>query len=106
MLKSLNVQEAADLIKSGNNIKLLDVRSKMEVNMTGAIEGSILIDLNDPKAENLVNGLDKSEKYLLYCATGARSEALAHYMNGNGFKEIYYLTYAGHSQLAMALKNN
>ncbi|MDA0054589.1 rhodanese-like domain-containing protein [Brachyspira hyodysenteriae] len=103
MLKSLNVQEAADLIKSGNDIKLLDVRSKMEVNMTGAIEGSILIDLNDPISEKLVNDLDKSGKYLLYCATGARSEALAHYMDRNGFEEIYNLIYAGHSQLAMAL---
>ena len=56
--------------------------------------------------EKLVNELDKSEKYLIYCATGARSEALAHYMDRNGFKEIYYLIYAGHSQLAMALKNN
>ena len=106
MLKSLNVQEAANLIKSSDDIRLLDVRSIMEVNMTGAIEGSILIDLNDPKAEALVNSLDKSEKYLLYCATGPRSEALAQYMDKNGFKEIYNLVHSGHSQLAMALKNN
>ncbi|EKV57352.1 rhodanese-like domain-containing protein [Brachyspira hampsonii] len=106
MLKSLNAKEAADLIKSNNDIKILDVRSEMEINMTGTIEGSILIDLNDPKAENLVNSLDKSGKYLLYCATGARAEALAHYMHKKGFEEIYNLIYGGYSQLAMALKNN
>lgn len=102
-MKSLNVKEAAQLIKSNNNIKLLDIRSQMEVNMTGSIEGSILIDLNDPKAEKLVNSLDKSGQYLLYCATGARSGALANYMDKNGFTEIYNLSYGGYSQLVIEL---
>ena len=50
MLKSLNVDEAVNLIKSNDDIQLLDIRSLMEVNMTGAIDGSILIDLNDPNS--------------------------------------------------------
>ncbi len=104
MLKSLNVDEAVNLIKSNDDIQLLDIRSLMEVNMTGAIDGSILIDLNDPNSEKLVHSLDKSKKYLLYCATGVRSEALAKYMDANGFNELYNLNHAGHSQLAMALK--
>lgn len=103
MLKSLQLQEAVDLIKSNEDIQLLDIRSAMEVNMTGSIKGSILIDLNDPQSEHLVNNLDKSKKYLLYCATGARSEALARYMDKSGFQEIYNLMHSGHSQLAMAL---
>ncbi|WP_300370415.1 rhodanese-like domain-containing protein [Brachyspira sp.] len=106
MLKSVNVQEATNLIKSNDDIQLLDIRSMMEVNMTGAIEGSILIDLNEPNSEKLVHSLDKNKRYLLYCVTGTRSGALATYMEKHGFNELYNLDYAGHSQLAMALKNN
>lgn len=103
MLKSVNIKEAAELVKSNNNIKLLDIRSKMEINMTGAISGSILIDLNDPESENIVSDLDKENTYLLYCASGSRSALLAQYMSQNGFKNIYNLNHAGHSQLASAL---
>ncbi|WP_240516575.1 rhodanese-like domain-containing protein [Brachyspira sp. G79] len=61
MLKSINVEEAVNLIKSNDDIQLLDVRSQMEADMSGTIEGSILVDLNDPKSEKLVNSLDKEK---------------------------------------------
>ena len=48
----------------------------------------------DPEFENIVNRLDKDKKYLLYCAIGSRSYALADYMNKNGFSQIYNLVNA------------
>lgn len=105
MLKSINIEEAVNLIKSNDDIQLLDVRSKMEIDMSGTIEGSILVDLNDVESEKLVNSLDKEKKYLLYCASGSRSILLGIYMDKIGFLKVYNLNNAGYGQLAIALKN-
>ncbi|MDO6992401.1 rhodanese-like domain-containing protein [Brachyspira innocens] len=105
MLKSINVEEAVNLIKSNDDIQLIDVRSQMEIDMSGTIEGSILVDLNDPKSEKLVNSLDKEKKYLLYCASGSRSILLGIYMDKSGFLKVYNLKDAGYGQLAIALKD-
>ena len=45
MIKSVNIEEAAELIKANDDIQLLDTRSDMEVEVTGIIEGSILVDI-------------------------------------------------------------
>lgn len=107
MLKSVNLQEAMELIKSNDDIQLLDTRSDMEVEMTGTIDGSIVVDIvNNSNFDEIIFKLDKEKKYLLYCASGERSGLLAMYMDKNGFLKIYNLKNAGYSQLAMALKNS
>ena len=106
MLKTVNIEEAIDLIKNNNNIQLLDTRSDMEVNVTGIIDGSILVDvINNPNFDQIISNLDKEKEYLLYCASGERSNLLSMYMDKNGFLKIYNLKNAGYSQLAIALKN-
>lgn len=106
MLRTVNIEEAIDLIKKNNDIQLLDTRSDMEVNVTGIINGSILVDvINNPNFDQIISNLDKEKEYLIYCASGERSNLLSMYMDKNGFLKIYNLKNAGYSQLAIALKN-
>lgn len=105
MLKSINLEEAIELIRSNDDIQLLDTRSDMEVEMTGTINGSILVDIvNNSNFDEIISKLDKEKKYLLYCASGERSSLLAMYMDKNGFLKIYNLKNAGYTHLSAALK--
>ena len=106
MIKSVSIEEAAELIKSNDDVQLLDTRSDMEVEVTGIIEGSILVDIvNNHNFDKIISNLEKKKKYLIYCASGERSGLLSMYMDKNGFLKIYNLKNAGYSQLAMALKD-
>ena len=69
---------------------LLDVRTPGEYTR-GHIAGSTNINIGDPGFPSKVNLLQKDKTILVYCLSGARSDAAAAYMNRQGFKKIYTL---------------
>ncbi len=86
-VKPLLAREIADVV-SDNNVVILDVREALEVSH-GMIEGASHISVNKLR-ENL-EGMDKSKKYVIYCAVGMRGYIASRIMMQNGFSEVYNL---------------
>jgi rhodanese-related sulfurtransferase len=71
---------------------VIDVRSPNEVN-NGYIKGAdMFIDYNGEDFESEVEKLDRSKKYIVYCASGKRSAKASKVFIDKGFKEVYNLT--------------
>jgi rhodanese-related sulfurtransferase len=71
-----------DLFDSENEV-LIDLRGNDEVKEYGMIKGSLHIPVNDLREK--ITGLDKSKKYILYCAVGLRGYIGYRIMIQNGF---------------------
>ena len=62
MLKTVNIEEAIDLIKKNNDIQLLDTRSDMEVTAPGIRHGSTVVDVtHNPNFAQRLSNLDKEK---------------------------------------------
>ena len=83
---SITAEEASKLLKSDNNITLIDVRTEKEFKEDGYIKKSKLIPLGALQ-ENL-SKIDKSKKVLIYCRSGSRSISAARLLEKNGFEVI------------------
>ena len=70
---------------------VIDLRTPDEVK-TGIIPGAIIIDYFGKSFEKQIASLDKSKTYLLYCASGARSEDTLKLMRKKGLVNIYHLS--------------
>ncbi len=77
-----------DVFTSGKNFVIFDVRKPGE-NEHLKIDGSIRIPLNT--LGELINGLDKTRPYFVYCAGGYRSMIAASMLKRNGIKNILNL---------------
>lgn len=84
---TVNWHEIESLQKQG--AVLLDVRTKEEVDL-GAIKGSIHIEVDELR--DRLGELDKSKKYIIYCAVGIRGYIALRILKENGFKDVYNLT--------------
>jgi rhodanese-related sulfurtransferase len=86
--ENINAKETEDLLASGDDIAVVDVRTKDEYDM-GHIDRAMHIDYDEFK-DNF-NKLDdyKDKTVLLYCRTGNRSEKAAKILEKNGFKKVY-----------------
>lgn len=80
--------EAKEMIKKEKNLVIIDVRSEMEYR-SGNIKGSKLIDISNPNFKKNIEKLNREKKYLLYCASGARSNRAASLMADLGFEKVY-----------------
>lgn len=76
--KPMTLAEALTLSRSGD-VTLLDVREPSEVQASGKAQGALHIPLAlvplkaDPKAADLVAGLDLAKPVAVYCGSGMRS---------------------------------
>ncbi|MFY0627360.1 MAG: rhodanese-like domain-containing protein [Reichenbachiella sp.] len=87
----LNVDEfKTKMAQFGDNAVLLDVRTKEEVEQ-GKIPGAVHIDFYQEDFKDKINELDQSVPYLIYCASGGRSNKTATLLLENGFTEVYDL---------------
>ncbi|MEN8251236.1 MAG: molybdopterin-synthase adenylyltransferase MoeB [Bacteroidota bacterium] len=88
-VNEVNVQEFDQMLKNGNDIELVDVRTEFEHHIENL--GGKLIPI-----ENLVNRIDeisRDKKVIVYCKIGVRStEAILHLQNIYQFKNLYNLT--------------
>ena len=69
---------------------ILDVRTPSEYN-AGHIDGATNVNYNASDFVEQLNKLDKTDVYLLYCASGNRSSKALNKMKELGFTKIYHL---------------
>ncbi len=86
-VKPLLAREIAEVVKD-ENVILIDVREESEIKF-GMINGAKHISVNKLR-ENL-DSMDKSKKYVIYCAVGMRGYIASRIMLQNGFSEVYNL---------------
>ena len=66
--------------------QLIDVRSPIEFNM-GALTGAINMPIENFQV--LMDDIDDTKPILLYCRTGARSEAVKNYLVQLGYDQVH-----------------
>lgn len=91
---AITSKQASDLIQknqSNPNFVILDVRTPAEY-QSGAIAGSINIDIYASDFKTKLNQLDRNKTYLVYCRTSNRSSQAAAMMKELKFKEVYDLS--------------
>ncbi len=66
--------------------QLIDVRSPIEFNM-GALDGAINMPISN--FQSLMDEIDDTKPVLLYCRTGARSEAVKNYLVQLGYVQVH-----------------
>ena len=76
-----------ELLKTGDNLVLLDVRTPEEYN-SGAIANAVNIDFYETDFSDKLSKLDKSKTYLVYCRSGKRSNKTANMLIDQGFKNV------------------
>ncbi len=86
------VQEVwVDQLENDENAIVLDVRTEDECN-EGMIPGAINIDIYKGQGFiYLIEELDKSKNYYVYCRSGGRSGQACSIMNQLGFEKTYNL---------------
>jgi phage shock protein E len=65
----------------------IDVRTPAEV-ADGYVEGSLLLDIQDPGFDEALDALPRDEAYVVYCRTGNRSGQAIERMLELGFTEV------------------
>lgn len=90
-MSNLTQQQWSELLKSDENALILDVRTPEEFN-GGKIPNSINIDIYKGQGFiYLVDELDKSKNFYVYCRSGARSGQACSVMNKMGISNAYNL---------------
>jgi rhodanese-related sulfurtransferase len=79
-----------DRMASTPGAVLLDVRTPDEVRKE-YIKGALNIDFNSPEFSILIQGMDKTKPYFVYCAAGVRSSKAADAMRSKDFPRVYTL---------------
>lgn len=88
--KEINIEELNQIIKTNQNIILLDVRSPQEYK-EGHLMGAINIPLYELET-NYKNKLnDKKEVVIVYCQSGIRSKKAIKILQKYGFTNLYHL---------------
>ena len=84
--QQINDATYQQLIDSGK-VTLLDVRTPEEIKL-GKIENALEIDVLGDNFKRIIEHLDKSTEYLVYCKKGGRSARACDIMRKNGFKNL------------------
>ncbi len=91
IIEDITPQEAFTLIQNNQNnpdFVIIDVRTREE--FSGEyIENATNIDFYSETFRDMLNNLDKSKTYLIYCRSGARSGSTLDIMAELNFKEVY-----------------
>jgi rhodanese-related sulfurtransferase len=90
-MSNLTQQQWTELLLNDKNAVILDVRTPEEFN-NGKIPNSINIDIYKGQGFiYLVDELDKSKNFYVYCRSGARSGQACSVMNQMGIANAYNL---------------
>jgi len=90
--RNITVVQADSLILANNgnpDFIIIDFRTASECTSTGIIANAIHIDFYNPNHDSLVQALDHSKIYLIYCASGGRSGQMFVKMQQWHFREVY-----------------
>ena len=81
-MKEITPVEVKDLLESGEQLNLVDVREDDEV-AEGIIPGAIHIPLGE--VAERVGELDKSKPYIIICRSGGRSGRATEFLEDAGY---------------------
>ncbi len=81
-VKNVYPQEVDDLDPKGH--LFLDLRSKTEIKVSGAIQGALNIPVDNLRDQ--LKALDREKNYVLYCAVGQRAYLGYRILTQNGFQ--------------------
>lgn len=90
---SISAPEAMALQKSAN-VLMLDVRSALEINHSGTVEGAMCIPAIDvyprarPASPKFDTKFTQAETIIVFCAVGARSEAVCVSLLRLGYQDV------------------
>ncbi len=87
-LFDIDYESAKNIIKYGNNVILIDVRSEQEFN-EGHIEGSVNVPVYELKKDCEKYLKDKQTTIILYCQSGMRSRKALKILQDKGYKNLY-----------------
>ena len=82
LMKEITPVEVEELLESGEQLNLVDVREDDEV-VEGIIPGAIHIPLGEVVAR--VSELDKTKPYIIICRSGGRSGRATAYLEDAGY---------------------
>lgn len=85
---NLTVSQAAELLKTGPQVQLVDVRSNSEW-AGGYIPGAKHIPVDDIPTR--MAEIDKNKTVLLYCAAGGRSHRAMEMLKAAGYRDVRHL---------------
>ena len=86
---TVSPDEFRDLMQDPD-VVVLDVRTPGET-AGGTIKGAVEMDFRDPAFRTKMAELDKDKTYLVYCASGGRSNSACEMMSEAGFGKLYNL---------------
>jgi rhodanese-related sulfurtransferase len=78
--------ELRELLDSGNEFLLIDVRQAQELASNGLIEGAVHIPSQD--LPHRIDDLDKAQPTVVYCHLGGRSMDAAMFLVEKGFTDV------------------
>ena len=88
-IENINAAQLNDRLKAGEPLLLLDVRSPMEYQFDGHIEGSRLLPLQ--ALNGRINELPKDQTVVCVCRSGNRSQFAAEQLAMAGFENVINL---------------
>ena len=88
-MKEMNASELKELIDSGKDIFLLDVREKEEIDI-GLIDGYTMIPLD--QVENNLDKIPKDKQVVVYCMSGGRSAHITEFLESKGYDNVFNLS--------------
>ena len=94
--ENLRPRAATELLRSRDDVQVLDVRSASEFSH-GCLPGAVNISLGSPEFRERLGQLDKSLPVLVYCAGGFRSRKAVEVLRELRFESIHHLHRGYHS---------
>ncbi|MEI6408546.1 MAG: rhodanese-like domain-containing protein [Bacteroidota bacterium] len=88
----INADQVESMLQSDRSIQLVDLRTPLELQTTGFIDGAQNINFNGPDFSAQISKLDKNKPLMVYCAAGGRSGRAAPQLVKMGFAKVYNYT--------------
>jgi rhodanese-related sulfurtransferase len=88
--RDISISEAEALLKSGQKIVVLDVRTPEEF-ADGHLPGATNLNFNAPGFKDVLGALNRDTTYLVHCQAGGRSARATAAMKELGFKSVLHM---------------
>lgn len=86
--ENISIKEAEEILKTNENVILLDVRSKQEY-QEGHLQGSINIPVYDIQNKASTKLKNKEAIIIAYCSAGIRSKKALKILRKLGYRNLY-----------------
>lgn len=87
--RNINSDEVKALLSRNKNVFLLDVRTPEEYRQAH-LKGAVLIPINE--VERRLAEVPRNRPVIIYCAVGSRSNAVAGFLAGKGYGEVFNMS--------------